>query len=106
MGLAFVGWTRATKWSKIAFESLPPIDHFLSVRMQADFKNRARFEEEADRLHDALLQQRGISEQSHLQAHQEHFRKGMHLAEARAVMPHELADIAIMLQNLPKDVVL
>ena len=75
MGLAFVGWTRATKWSKIAFESLPPIDHFLSVRLQPDFKNRARFEDEADRLHDALLQERGITEESHLRAHHDHFRK-------------------------------
>ena len=82
MGLAFVGWTRATKWSKIGFESLPPIDHFLAVRLQADFKNRAGFEEEADRLHDALLQQRGISEQNHLRAHQEHFSQGILSAES------------------------
>ena len=99
MGLAFVGWTRATKWSKIAFESLPPIDHFLSVRLQADFKTRARFEEEADRLHDALLQQRGISEQNHLREHQKHFSKCILSAESRAATLHELEDIANMLSQ-------
>ena len=99
MGLAFVGWTRATKWSKIAFESLPPIDHFLSVRLQSDFKNRARFEADADRLHDGLLQQRGISEQDHLRAHQEHFSKSVRCSEARSATLHELEDIVNMLSQ-------
>ena len=99
MGLAFVGWTRATQWCKIAFESLPPIDHFLSVRLQADFKTRGRFEEEADRLHDALLLQRGILEQEHLRAHQDHFSRNTRIAEARAATPNELEDIANMLSQ-------
>ena len=99
MGLAFVAWTRATKWSKIAFESLPPLDDFLSVRLQADFKNRARFEADADRLHDALLQQRGIVEKDHLRAHQEHFSKSVRCSEDRAATPHELEDIANMLSQ-------
>ena len=99
MGLAFVGWTRATKWSKIAFESLPPLDHFLSVRLQADFKNRERFEADADCLHDALLQQRGILEEDHLRAHQEHFSKSVRYSEARAATPQELEDIVNMLSQ-------
>ena len=99
MGLAFVGWTRATQWSKIAFESRPPIDHFLCVRLQADFKNRARFEADADRLHDALLQQRGIVEKDHLRAHQDHFSKIIRCSEARAATPHELEDIVNMLSQ-------
>ena len=99
MGLAFVGWTRATKWSKIAFQSLPPIDDFLSVRLQADFKHRTTFEREADRLHDSFLTQRGINEMEHLRAHYDHFSRNVCATEARAATPLELEDISNMLNQ-------
>ncbi len=60
LGLAFVGWTRATCWAKAGFESLLPFEDFLSVRQQPIFKVRSRFEETADELHDAFLSNRGI----------------------------------------------
>ena len=85
--------------SKMGLASLPPIDHFLSVQLQADFKTRGRFEEEADRLHDELLHQRGILEQDHLQAHQDHFTENIRIAEARSATLNELKDIGNMLSQ-------
>ena len=59
-GLAFVGWTRATSWENVIFQKLPPIEDFLAVRMQTDFKLRTVFEAEADKLHDEFLLRHGI----------------------------------------------
>ena len=39
-GLAFVGWTRATKWSRMAFCELPPLGDFVSVRQHEGFRLR------------------------------------------------------------------
>ena len=63
LGLAFVGWTRATAWAKVAFINLPPLDQFLAMRIQPAFKSRCIFEENADKLHDALLLGRGVDHQ-------------------------------------------
>ena len=67
LGSAFVGWTRATTWSKITFESLPPLDQFRAMRQRPAFKSRYCFEEKADRLHDAFLSSRGIDENQHIE---------------------------------------
>ena len=55
MGLAFVAWTRATAWARIAFKGLPPLDHFLAMRLKPAFRARCSFEEKADELHDSFL---------------------------------------------------
>ena len=47
-GLAFVGWTRVTKWSRMAFCELPPLGDYLSVRLHDGFKLREQFEARAD----------------------------------------------------------
>jgi len=73
-GLAFVGWTRATTWAKVAFQSLPPFEDFLAIRLQQDFKARTFFESTADELHDSLLRRRGITEEMQIQGHHEHLK--------------------------------
>ena len=75
MGLAFVGWARSTVWAEVAFEKLPPFDHFLAMRSKPDFKARCAFEEKADKLHDTFLTSRGIDQQCHIKAHQDHFTR-------------------------------
>jgi hypothetical protein len=99
MGLAFVGWTRATTWNKIVFECLPPIDHFPAVRLQPTFTIRCRFEEKADRLHDAFLQGHRVDEQDHIRAHRENFARQLRAAESREPTAYEVDDIAHMLNQ-------
>ncbi len=55
LGLAFVAWTRATKWSKVTFQSLPPLEEFLAVRLAREFILRKEFEARADTLHDVFF---------------------------------------------------
>ena len=99
LGLAFVGWTRATKWAKIAFKSLPPLDHFLAMRLQPAFKARCSFEEKADKLHDAFLLSRGVDQQEHIQAHQQHLAHQLRAKDNRDPTAYELEDIAHMLNQ-------
>ena len=54
-GLAFVGWTRATSWARMAFCNLPTLGDFLAVRLTAGFKHRTEFECVADDRHEELL---------------------------------------------------
>ena len=96
-GLAFVGWTRATQWAKVAFHGLPPLEEFLAVRMQRDFQLRSAFEEHADALHDAFLLKRGISHQQHLAAHQAHLDRSFMETEGRHASAAELQDLEAML---------
>ena len=98
-GLAFVGWTRATTWAKVAFHSLPPLEDFLAIRLQTEFKVRAAFEASADALHDDLLSKRGVSEEMHIRAHQEHLGRVLLAREGRAATPVELDDIRVMLSQ-------
>ena len=72
--LAFVGWTRATDWGKVVFQKLPPLEDFLAVRMQSDFKARTVFEAEAVKFHDELLLRRGITESAHIADHHQQRR--------------------------------
>ena len=99
LGLAFVGWTRATAWAKIAFKSLPPLDHFLAMRLQPAFKSRCSFEEKADQLHDAFLLSRGVDQQEHVQAHQQHLAQQLRAKDNRDPTAYELEDIAHMLNQ-------
>ena len=96
-GLAFVCWTRATTWEKVVFQNLPPIEHFLAVRMQSDFKARTVFEAEADKLHDELLLRHGITESAHIADHQEHLKRVIKARDGRAATQAEVDDVASML---------
>ena len=97
-GLAFVGWTRATTWEKVVFQKLPPIEDFLAVRMQSDFKARTVFEAEADKFHDELLLRHGITESAHIADHQEHLKRVIKARDGRAATQAELDDVASMLK--------
>ena len=99
LGLAFVAWTRATTWSKIAFQSLPPLEEFLAVRLTKDFQMREAFEIQADVLHDAFLRQRGITEEAQLHAHSAHLQATLQRTEAREATADELRDLEAMLQQ-------
>ena len=96
-GLPFVGWTRATSWSKVAFECLPPLTEFLAVRLHQSFGHRTRFERHADELHDAFLVQLGTSHDQQVKDHQQHLSEMLLCREGRSATPEELADIADML---------
>jgi hypothetical protein len=99
LGLAFVAWTRATTWSKVAFQSLPPLEDFLAVRMTKDFQLRETFEIEADKLHDALLSRRGITEESQLMGHRIHLQTFLLQSETRQPSEEEIRDLELMLQQ-------
>ena len=58
-GLAFVAWTRATKWSRMGFCELPLLGDFVAVRKHQGFRLREEFEARADEAHDAFMHARG-----------------------------------------------
>ena len=41
LGLAFVTWTRATRWEKMAFHKLPPLADFVAARLTWEFRPEA-----------------------------------------------------------------
>ena len=59
-GLAFVAWTRVTKWRRIAFRNLPSFETFLLARRTNDSKLRMDFEASADAAHDRYMEAHGI----------------------------------------------
>ena len=77
IGLAFVAWTRATTFKKVAFQSIPPLEDFVAVRLSREFQLREEFETKADDFHDAFLKSRGIAQDKHLAAHLEHLEQHM-----------------------------
>jgi hypothetical protein len=99
LGLAFVAWTRATTWAKMAFQALPPLEDFLAVRLTKDFQTRETFEIQADDRHDAFLNNRGISEESQLAAHRAHLRASLLRTDAREPAEEEYQDLQAMLQQ-------
>jgi len=99
LGFAFVAWTRATLWSKMGFESLPPLEDFLAVRQQKAFQARCVFEVAADDLHDAFLLRRRISAQQQLEDHRQHLRKSLLESSGREPTDLEFEDLAAMLRT-------
>jgi hypothetical protein len=87
----------ATAWAKVAFINLPPLDQFLAMRLQPAFKARCIFEENADKLHDALLLGRGVDQQDHIREHQLHFAQQLRAKDNRDPSAYELEDVAHML---------
>ena len=61
LGLAFVAWTRATTWAKMAFHKLPRFEDFLSARLTKEFEARSAFESKAGALCTAFPQRRGMT---------------------------------------------
>ena len=98
-GLAFVGWTRVTKWSRMAFCELPALVDFLAVRLHAGFKVREDFEARADVAHDAFLQQRNLGGEAEVLAHLKHFTKILRIEEKREPSAEEIADVRHMLSQ-------
>ena len=74
LGLAFVVWTRATTWAKMAFHKLPRFEDFLSARLTKEFEARSAFESKAGALFTAFLQRRGMTEDSLLLEHERHYK--------------------------------
>ena len=96
-GLAFVGWTRVTKWSRMAFCELPALGDFLAVRLHAGFKLREDFEARADAAHDEFMQERSLGGEDEVLAHLKHFAKILRTDEAREPSAEEIADVRHML---------
>jgi hypothetical protein len=80
-GLAFVGWTRVTKWSRMAFCELPALGDFLAVRLNTGFKLREDFEARADTAHDAFMLERGLGYALEVLAHLNHFTESLRIQE-------------------------
>ena len=99
MGLAFVAWTRATAWQRMAFVALPPIEDFLAVRFSKEFHAREAFEAWADGCHDQLLADRGIDESEHILEHQIHLQAFVQQNQSREATQEELADVESMLRS-------
>jgi hypothetical protein len=69
------------------------------MRLQPAFKARCSFEEKADKLHDAFLLSRGVDQQEHIQAHQQHLAQQLRATDNRDPTAYELEDIAHMLNQ-------
>jgi len=97
LGLAFVAWTRATRWEKMAFHKLPLLEHFVAARLTREFVSRGAFESNADHHAAKFFQRRGVSVESLVEAHQGHFTEAMDANEGREASKAELADLRTML---------
>ena len=97
VGLPFVGWTRATSWSKVAFHGLPPLEEFLAVRTSHEFRVRSGFEDRADSLHEAFLRKCGTSHAQQISEHKSHLNRLLQESQNRAATVEELQDIDAML---------
>ena len=96
LGLASVAWTRATRWEKMAFHKLPQLEDFVVARLTHEFASRSVFENKADDLVEIFLQQRGLSVESLVAAHQTHV-KAMEAKKGRGASEAELDDLRTML---------
>ena len=97
LGLAFVAWTRATSWAKMAFHKLPPLEDFVAARLTKEFAARSVFEHKADAMFAAFLAKRGITLEELMQAHEKHFADTAAAKENRAATAEELLDLRGML---------
>ena len=96
-GLAYVGATRATSWSRQAFRSVPSLADFLSVRLTTDFKKREVFEAWADGAHLATMVNMGVSEASEVAAHVTHLNEQYMKQLGRRAREEEIQDLKNML---------
>ena len=97
VGLPFVGWTRATTWAGVAFHGLPPLEEFLAVRTTPEFRARSEFEAHADSLHEAFLQEQGVTHEQQVVDHKVHLNNLLMRKENRRATEEELKDIETML---------
>ena len=98
-GLAFVGWTRATTWERVAFHGLPALEEFLAVRQTKDFKVRGDFETHADLLYDNFLHKLGHSEEQQIRDHKNHLDCVLMEQQKRHATDAELDDLEAMLRK-------
>jgi len=97
LGLAFVAWTRATNWGRMAFHKLPPFADFLAARLTREFSARAEFEQQADAMFLKLLERRGTSHEALLAEHERHLQAQTLAQEGRDPTGAEIADLRAML---------
>ena len=71
-GLPYVGWTRATSWSRVAFHGLPPLQEFINVRATPELRCRLQFEHLAESKHDDFLEAMDVSQVQHAEDHKRH----------------------------------
>ena len=98
-GLAFVGWTRATTWERVAFHGLPALEEFLAVRQTKDFRVRSEFETQADLLYDNFLHELGHSEEQQIRDHKKHLDSVLMEEHNRHATDAEFADLETMLRK-------
>ena len=90
-GLAFVAWTRATIWERVAFHALPAQTN--------DFKVRGEFETLADLLYDNFLLKLGHSEEQQIRDHKNHLDRVLMEQQKRPATDGELDDLEAMLRK-------
>ncbi len=100
LGLAFVAWTRATSWSRMAFHKLPPFADFLAARLTREFSARADFEHKADALFAKLLERRGTSQEALMAQHEQHLHATTFAKQGRNPTEAEVADLRRMLSTV------
>ena len=93
LGLAFVAWTRAQCWERMAFHKLPPIEDFVAARLTRDFEARSAFEAKADALFLAYLARRCTTSEALVRAHEEHFSEATRALEQREPSDMEIFDL-------------
>ena len=98
-GLAFVGWTRATAWERVAFHGLPSFEEFLAVRQTKDFQVRGEFERHADFLYDDFLNKLGHNEEQQIHEHKRHLHSVLMEEHNRHATDAELDDLETMLRK-------
>ena len=93
--LAFVAWTRATMWEKMAFHKLPPLEDVVAAHLTREFAARCAFESKADDLAVEFLQQHGMTVEPLVHAHEDHF-KAVEAKMGGQATDAELADLRAM----------
>ena len=91
LGLAFVAWTRAQCWGRMAFHKLPPIKDFLAARATREFTARATFEAKADAMFVTHLARQGTTPEALVRVHEDYFKQ-----TARAFQHKDPSDIEIL----------
>ena len=99
MGLAFVAWTRATSWARMAFHKLPRVEDFIAARLSREFEARSAFEQRADSMFASFLERRGTSVDALLAAHEQDLTARTQNLYGRLPTEEELMDLRAMLST-------
>ena len=97
LGLAFVAWTRAERWERMAFHKLPPLDEFIAVRLTREFDAGQAFECTADAMFVSCVERCGTSLEMPTVAREEHLKQALQQEEHRDPSHAEVVDLRAML---------